>query len=118
MATCLVVQHKPPESAFVIEDAITGAGVRVDTREVFAGDSIPRSAAGFDGLVVMGGPMSAISDDGFPTRRAELALMSDAVDIGVPTLGVCLGAQLLAALAVHAFIGESGVLRLVGHKST
>jgi GMP synthase-like glutamine amidotransferase len=40
--------------------------------------------------------MSADSDEGFPTRRAELALLSEAVSRGVPTLGVCLGAQLLA----------------------
>jgi GMP synthase-like glutamine amidotransferase len=47
----------------------------------------------------MGGGMSAASDDGFPTRHAEIALIADAVERGVPTLAVCLGAQLLAAAA-------------------
>ncbi len=60
------------------------------------GDPIPPSAADHAGLVVMGGPMSASSDDGFATRRAELALLSDAMTSGKPTLGVCLGAQLPA----------------------
>jgi GMP synthase-like glutamine amidotransferase len=41
--------------------------------------------------------MSADSDDGFPTRRHELTLLAEAVELGLPTLGVCLGAQLLAA---------------------
>jgi GMP synthase-like glutamine amidotransferase len=40
--------------------------------------------------------MSAGSDEGFPTRRAELALLAEAIRVGIPTLGVCLGAQLLA----------------------
>jgi GMP synthase-like glutamine amidotransferase len=56
----------------------------------------------FDGVVVMGGSMSANSDEGFPTRGAEISLLADAVRAGVPTLGVCLGAQLLAAASGSA----------------
>jgi GMP synthase-like glutamine amidotransferase len=43
--------------------------------------------------------MSATSDDGYPTRRAELALLERALHQSIPTLGVCLGAQLLALAA-------------------
>lgn len=109
MPKCLVVQHVAPESAFAIADALAAAGVCIDTRQVFAGDGIPADGSGFEGLVVMGGPMSAGSDDGFPTRAAELALLADAVDRGIPTLGVCLGAQLLAVAAGGSvFPGASG----------
>ncbi len=96
MTSCLVVQHLAPESSWAIGDALAGAGIVVDVRRADLGDPIPTSAADHDGVVVMGGPMSASSDDGFATRRAELALLSDAVTSGKPTLGVCLGAQLLA----------------------
>jgi GMP synthase-like glutamine amidotransferase len=109
MSICLVVQHVASESAFVIEDALVGAGVAVDTRRVFEGEPVPEDASEFGGLVVMGGPMSASSDDGFPTRTAELALLVDALDAGVPTLGVCLGAQLIAVAAGSAaYPGEHG----------
>ncbi len=96
---CLVVQHVEPESAYVIGDALSATGVSVDTRQVFAGESLPADSTGLDGLVVMGGPMSATSDDGFPSRRSEIELLTDALDRGVPTLGICLGAQLLALAA-------------------
>jgi GMP synthase-like glutamine amidotransferase len=99
MSTCLVVQHVAPEEAFTIADALLHAGIDVSTRRIFAGDSLPSDAAGLDGLVVMGGPMSAASDDGFPSRQAELQLIGEAIATGVPTLGVCLGAQLVALAA-------------------
>ena len=96
MARCLVIQHVEPESAFAIADLLGQAGVAVDVRRVYAGDPLPVDLSAFDGLVVMGGPMSATTDDGFESRRAELDLLVDALGRRVPTLGVCLGAQLLA----------------------
>ena len=94
--SCLVVQHVEPEKPFAIATALTSAGVEVDIRRVYAGDPLPADVADFAGVVVMGGPMSAHLDSGFPTRRAELGLLSDAIARAIPTIGVCLGAQLLA----------------------
>jgi GMP synthase-like glutamine amidotransferase len=109
MSRCLVVQHIAPEKAFAIEEALTAAGVAVETVRVFAGDPVPAEVTGLDGLVVMGGPMSADSDEGFASRQAELALLSAAVAAGIPTLGVCLGAQLLAqAMGGSVRRGEAG----------
>jgi GMP synthase-like glutamine amidotransferase len=99
MATALVVQHLEPEGPVLIGEALRAAGVEVVVVRPDRGQPIPASVSGIDGLVVMGGPMSAGRDDGFPSRRAELALLHAAVEAGVPTLGVCLGAQLLAAAA-------------------
>ncbi|MFB7757888.1 gamma-glutamyl-gamma-aminobutyrate hydrolase family protein, partial [Streptomyces sp. NPDC056121] len=66
---------------------------------VWAGDPLPESLAGVEALVVMGGPMAAYSDDGFPTRGAELTLLREALAAEVPVLGVGLGARLLAVAA-------------------
>jgi GMP synthase-like glutamine amidotransferase len=106
--SCLVIQHVECEGSFAIGAALSSAGVTVDTRKVFAGDPLP-DVSMFDGLVVMGGPMSACSDDGFPTRASEIGLISDALDRGILTLGVCLGAQLLAVAAGGSvFAGDAG----------
>ncbi len=99
MPTCLVVQHVVPESAWSVGTALERAGATLDVRRTFAGDGIPSDTEGLAGLVVMGGPMSAATDEGFPTRRDEVALLADAVARGLPTLGICLGAQLLAVSA-------------------
>jgi GMP synthase-like glutamine amidotransferase len=109
MASCVVVQHVEPEGPYLLGHALDRAGVVVDVRPVFAGVPLPRDLADVDGLVVMGGPMSASSDDGFPTRRAELDLLADGLDRGLPILGICLGAQLLAlAGGGTVYPGEAG----------
>jgi GMP synthase-like glutamine amidotransferase len=107
---CLVLQHEEVEGPARIGDALAAAGVAVDTCRPYAGDVVPGDTAGYAGLVVMGGPMSARGDDGFASRRAELALVEAAVAGGLPTLGVCLGAQLLAvATGGEVRVGEGGL---------
>jgi GMP synthase-like glutamine amidotransferase len=86
-----------PEQAFVIGDVLVESGITLDTRELFAGDVVPPTLSDYQGLVVMGGSMAASSDEGFPTRRSEISLIAAAIEDGIPTLGVCLGAQLIAA---------------------
>jgi len=93
----VVIQHLEPEGPVRIGDALATAGVDVAVVRTDRGEAVPAAVDGIDGLVVMGGPMSARSDDGFPSRSAELALLRAALAAGTPTLGVCLGAQLLAA---------------------
>jgi len=99
MPSCLVVQHVEPECPFAIADALRATGLAVDIRRVFAGEPLPADMDDHVALVVMGGPMSAASDDGFPTRHAELRLLADALGRELPILGICLGAQLLAVAA-------------------
>jgi GMP synthase-like glutamine amidotransferase len=99
MANCLIVQHVEPEPSWAIGAALARAGIRTDVCRTFAGDSVALDASGYDGVVVMGGPMSACSDEGFASRQAEVALLRDALGRALPTLGVCLGAQLLSLAA-------------------
>lgn len=109
MPTCLIIQHARVERAYLVGEALVARGVDLDVLEVFDGRPVPRDASGADGVVVMGGPASAVSDDGFPSRREELALLADAVRRRVPTLGVCLGAQLLAiAVGGTVSAGKAG----------
>ncbi|NKY22893.1 type 1 glutamine amidotransferase [Cellulomonas denverensis] len=69
-------------------------GVRVRLVRADLGED-PGPASELDGLIVLGGRMSA-HDDQLPQVPAARALLADAVAAGVPTLGICLGAQLLA----------------------
>ncbi len=99
MANCLIVQHVEPEPSWAIGTALARADIHTDVCRTFAGDSVAPDASGYDGVVVMGGPMSACSDHQFASRQSEVVLLRDALARALPTLGVCLGAQLLALAA-------------------
>lgn len=71
-----------------------GSGVRLVL--AFAGEHVPSVDDVGDALVVLGGTMSAYSDDDAPWLPAVRELLAAATDAGVPTLGICLGGQLLA----------------------
>lgn len=116
MPDVLVVQHIAIEEPYTIQVALERHGVNVHTWMVpeltDIGDdryvNIPPLVE-LDGLVVMGGPQSAYSDQGFPTRARELELIREAHQSGRPVLGVCLGAQLIAvALGGEGRRGTAG----------
>jgi GMP synthase (glutamine-hydrolysing) len=91
----LVLTHVAHEGPGLIARALDG--LPLTTRTVLD-DPSPRLPAVQDlaGVVVMGGPQDADDDAGHPGLVAERRLLAEAVDAGVPTLGVCLGMQLLA----------------------
>ncbi len=84
----------PHEGPGSIAAVLTGSGVAVDVVRIDAGDQLP-GVGDLSGLVVLGGPMG-IHDD-LPWLRPERDLLADVVGAGLPVLGVCLGAQQLAA---------------------
>lgn len=47
--------------------------------------------------IVLGGPIGVYEEDAYPFIRDELRLLRARLDAGRPTLGVCLGAQMIAA---------------------
>jgi GMP synthase (glutamine-hydrolysing) len=57
------------------------------------------SAARFDALIVLGGRARVGAEDAHPWLREERQLVRTALRAGIPVLGVCLGAQVLATVA-------------------
>ncbi len=64
-----------------------------------AGEPIPAALSELDAIAVFGGGMNVRDADRLPWMRAEIELLRDALQDGIPVLGVCLGAQLLATAA-------------------
>ena len=93
--TVLVVEHDAECPPAWFGTWLTDAGVDLDVRRPYAGEELP-GPDGYGGLVVLGGPMGANDDD----KHAWLAPVKDLVRqaraTDLPTLGICLGHQLIA----------------------
>ncbi len=90
----LVVQCAPSDPVARLGEWLVAAGAQLHV--INAADA-PLTPEGWDALVVMGGPMSAYDDERVEWIAALKQLLRAAVAAQTPTLGVCLGAQLLAA---------------------
>ena len=97
MAKIYVLQHHPVENLGNIADALEGAALAWQYVHVNDGQAVPASMKGAGGLVVLGGTMSVYQTERYPWLRDEMRLIEDAVKSNLPVLGVCLGAQILAA---------------------
>ena len=102
----VVLQHVEWEGPGIIAREAKSRGLDVEVRRLDLEDEIPE-ADQVDGLVVMGGPLGAYEDERYPFLIKECELLATVARRGVPLLGVCLGAQLLAkALGGKVFPGH------------
>jgi GMP synthase (glutamine-hydrolysing) len=116
MRKILVFQHVASEPLGHLDRLLRESGVRIRYvnfgREPHAAPDVRR----YDGLVVLGGPMNVDQADHLPHLRMEMESIRTVVGAGKPMLGICLGAQLLAAAEggrVHANeVPEIGWYRL------
>ena len=96
MARALVVTHSPSEGVGNLGTWLEDSGLELDVVEPWDGAEVPSDPTSYDAVVVMGGPQQAYDDRSAPWLRATKDLLRTAVRERVPTLGICLGAQLLA----------------------
>ena len=97
MARLLVVVPSDTDPPARLGAWLRDAGLELDERHCDAGDELPAGLDGHDGLLVLGGPQSAMDDEATsPELVGVRDLLRQAVAADVPTLAVCLGAQLLA----------------------
>lgn len=108
MQNILILQHEPHEGLGALEPLFAADGRKVKTHHLYSGDSVPleEELCVWDGIVILGGAMSANDDKKFSFIRDELALVPQAVKLKIPLLGICLGSQIIAkALGAKVYRG-------------
>lgn len=98
-ARVLVVEHEAGAPAGLVGDWLEQAGAVLDVRRPYADGaaSLPGDLTWHDALLVLGGSMGAHDDADHAWLAPAKELVREAAATGVPTLGICLGHQLVAA---------------------
>jgi len=106
MKTAVALRHIAFEDLGLLQPELERAGYEIQYREApldGVADPVLQNA---DILVVLGGPIGAYESNIYPFLKPEIALIAKRLEQGLPTLGICLGAQLMAqALGARVFPG-------------
>lgn len=96
MARLLVFQHVAHEILGTLDPLLKKSAFRIKYVN-FGRDnySIPE-VSGYDGLIVLGGPMNVDQVKDYPYLKEEIAAIERALVSDMPVLGICLGSQLVA----------------------
>jgi GMP synthase (glutamine-hydrolysing) len=109
---CLVYRHVAFEDLGTFGPELEEAGYEIGYREMGVDPADPIEAVEADLLVVLGGPIGIYETDAYPFLTEEIAAIGARLDAEGPTLGICLGLQLIAA-ARGAFVGP-GLAKEIG----
>jgi GMP synthase (glutamine-hydrolysing) len=104
MKPALILQHLSSDGPAYLASWLHRQGVPFEVRNTEAGQDYPATLDGYGALAILGGEMSA--NDPLPSLRQAERLFLQATERGVPTLGHCLGGQLMAR-ALGATVGAS-----------
>lgn len=94
--TAVAIRHVAFEDLGLLAPLLRRRGFETSYLEAATNGNEWGRARDADLLIVLGGPIGVGDLDAYPFLRAELELLGDRLAGDRPTLGVCLGAQLLA----------------------
>jgi GMP synthase (glutamine-hydrolysing) len=116
----LAIQNDPTDPPLLVGEWLEEDGIRVDVVQACFGDDVPAMVPdGVHGILPLGGAMGASEDHVAPWLAAERSLLVDAVERGVPVLGLCLGGQLLAvAMGGRVTLGPATEIGVVDVQRT
>jgi GMP synthase (glutamine-hydrolysing) len=93
----LIIRHVPHEGIAGFRGPIEAAGYELDRIDVCGPEFATTDFLSPDLLILMGGPMAVYEGHANPWIVHEVERIAERLDHGLPTLGICLGAQLIAA---------------------
>jgi GMP synthase (glutamine-hydrolysing) len=105
MKNAIAIRHVAFEDAGILTGLLEDRGIALRYLEAGVDDLNPAKTA--DLLLVLGGPIGIYEVDRYPFLKEELAIIEAAVKKNIPTIGICLGCQALAAvLAARVYPGR------------
>jgi len=108
LKTAVAIRHVHFEDLGTFEAVLTAAGYRIHYYDLGVHDLWTLDPPLADLLVVLGGPVGVYEADAYPFLAEERQILEARLEAGRPTLGICLGAQQIAA-TLGATVAPSGI---------
>ena len=106
MKSALIIRHVPYEGVAGYRAPIEAAGYVIDRIDVADPAFSAHDLRAPDLLIMMGGPMGVYEQEAYPWISCQLGRLKARLEADRPTLGVCFGAQMIAAaLGGHVYEG-------------
>ena len=96
MPHCTAIRHVAFEDLGLLAPLLTERGFSLRYLEAGIDDIDSTTLTAPDLVVILGGPIGVYEEDLYPFLNGELAAIRARMDAAKPTLGICLGAQLMA----------------------
>ena len=94
---CIVLRHLAFEDLGIFAEVLIDQGFEVCYLEAGQHDLTGQNLDRADLLVVLGGPIGVYEASDYPWLRQEIEIVERRLRQDLPTLGICLGAQIMAA---------------------
>jgi len=99
MTSITVLRHVSFEDLGAFAPVLERRGATLDICDIGLDDPGAVDPLGPDLLIVLGGPISVYEEERYPFLVEETSLLARRIEANRPTLGICLGAQLIAKAA-------------------
>jgi GMP synthase (glutamine-hydrolysing) len=96
LRTAVAIRHVHFEDLGAFAGPIRDAGYAIEFRDIGTDELGTGNALDPELVIVLGGPIGAYEEDNYPFLVQELTLLEKRLATARPTLGICLGAQLMA----------------------
>lgn len=105
----IIIKHIDIEGPGTIGDFLDGSNIPYHVIDIFNGEPLPDSLSDTSVVIVLGGPMNVYEEDKYPFLKQENEFLKGVIEAELPTLGFCLGAQLIAK-------AKGAIVRKASHK--
>lgn len=97
LKTAVAIRHVPFEDLGTFEHPLAAAGYKLHYYDIGVDELWTLEPVKTDLVIVLGGPVGVYDTGSYPFLIDEIELLKDRLAANRPTLGICLGAQLMAA---------------------
>lgn len=92
----LVIMHISTEGPGTLGDFLESQGAELTFIRLYDGERLPTDIKAYQAVVSLGGPMNIYEYDKYPFLEQEHHFLKRVLDLDIPLLGICLGAQMIA----------------------